>query len=206
MKALTALSLAACGIAYAEPSSSANYDIVVSTIDAGNGPSSSTDYAITQSSIGGIIGVSSSIDYSLGSGGVEAASALIPIGIDLKSYPSWAGQFFTLGDANTAEGDDFDGDGVTNEEEFLALTDPTDRNSKLELELISLDQLTNITTLNFAPFLDDSTLRVYTLLSQDETLDGTFSPTGLSPTSSAEFTDLRPITTQRFYRLRITIP
>jgi len=42
---------------------------------------------------------------------------------DFNDYASWAGQFFAEGDPNGAPGVDPDGDGFSNEEEFLALTD-----------------------------------------------------------------------------------
>ena len=84
MKAVSILFLASTAIAFAEPSSSANYDIVVSTIDAGNGSSNSTNYSITQSSLGGIVGAASSPTYTLGNGIVEALGPLTnPMEVDL---------------------------------------------------------------------------------------------------------------------------
>ena len=210
MKAVSILFLASTAIAFAEPSSSANYDIVVSTIDAGNGSSNSANYSITQSSLGGIVGAASSPTYTLGNGIVEALGPLTnPMEVDLTSYSSWRTLHPTFIGPETDPEDDFDNDGVTNQDEFLALTNPTDANSKLELTLLSLDSFTNTTVLQSSPFLNDPAIRIYTLLSQDEEITPSgFQPTGITPNTDASgtFTDNRVIVSKRFYRLRITIP
>ena len=208
MKAFLILLSAFPVVGSAQPSSSTDYDIVVSATDAGNGASASPSYAITQSSLGGFIGVSCSSNYAVGSGVVATDSILpLPLGIDLTSYPSWASQFPTFTGPNTDPEDDFDGDQITNQDEFLALTDPTDASSKLEFSLVTLDSVANTAIFRVSPHLNKPALRVYTLLSQDETITANgYTPTGLTANAEGEFTDLRVIIAKRFYRIRITIP
>ena len=128
----------------------------------------------------------------MGSGGVAALNGLAETSseIDLTDYDSWVTQFPTL---TGARSDDFDGDAISNEDEFYALTDPTDPSSRLELFLVNLDTLTQTTILRVEPFLNDSALRIYTLMSQDEDVEVSgFSPTGITPTTCLLYTSPSP--------------
>ncbi|MEM0967158.1 MAG: hypothetical protein AAGJ81_13520 [Verrucomicrobiota bacterium] len=189
--------------------SSTNYSIPISSIDGGNGTSSSSNYTIVTSSIGGIFGRGSSTSYSVRSGYVEQFSSLADFmqGIDLRDYDSWSTQF--PGTDLTDRQGDADGDRVSNEDEFIALTDPTDPKSFPFLEILSVDLINNTVELRFSPYETDATLRTYLLLSQ-EGLTGSFLPVpGVVPVASGDdgtFTDSRTAPERLFYRLRISIP
>ncbi len=137
--------------------SSFSYEIDPLVIDGGGGVAQSSNYEITTSSIGGIIGEASSLNYRISSGYVSQ----IPMGtvIDLNDYDSWKTQFFPPTATNMSRSDDADGDGVNNEEEFLALTDPTDSTSFFKVEILADATTWDIA---FAPMADE-TRRIYTL-------------------------------------------
>ncbi|MDP0492190.1 MAG: hypothetical protein Q7Q71_14165 [Verrucomicrobiota bacterium JB023] len=199
-----------CSVAFGQ-SSSASYQIDAQVLDAGGGASSSASYSFTASSIGGIVGRGSSETYELGSGPVEQFINLLNrfTGIDLRDYSSWIGQFASL--VMTGRGDDPDGDGRTNEEEFLALTDPTDEDSRLEFRLDSVDQVSDEVTLLFAPYVADDSLRRYRLLSHDDLRAPLLPLPGLSPfvgplSGEGIFVDDQTMSAKRFYQLEISIP
>ena len=134
--------------AYSHESSSANYRIVPQGIDAGGGAAESANYQITASSIGGFIGAGHSAYYSSAAGYVAQLADRPPA--DLCNYDSWAALFFTLGQVGSEPTDDFDGDGQTNEQEFLTLTDPTNPTQRFELDIVSDGRGFDLV---FAPFV-----------------------------------------------------
>lgn len=192
-------------------SSSANYAIKPQVIDAGGGTSSSASYAITKSSVGGIFGCASSANFTTGSGYVKQVETLENLSqeIDLRDYDSWITQFPQIPIADRDRSDDADGDGVSNEEEFLALTDPSDPTSSLKVTLDEVSFSPDRVEVSFFPYEQDATLRVYELLIRTD-LSGDFSPTGLMPAPSGVakglFTDLRNLPLRLFYRVKISIP
>ena len=180
------------------------YAIDSQVLDGGGGAISSASYQVTASSVGGFIGTQSSANYEGEPGFVP--TLLSPL-LDLCDFESWIGQFFSSDDPDAARGIDHDGDGATNEDEFFALTDPTDSSSRFTLR-IEPDGAGRY-DIRFAPFADPA-LRSYVLLENDD-LSGPFFRSGLAPEAGADaesgvFEDIFTPDTQSFFRIIIEKP
>ncbi len=99
----------------------------------------------------------------IGSDGASAAHDFVTVTVEAGAppgYSAWAAQYFPDLDAPEAqETADFDGDGMTNKEEYLAGTDPTDGASYLQI-WIDGESLPAAIRVRFAPVFPG---RIYTL-------------------------------------------
>jgi hypothetical protein len=184
--------------------SGGSYTVDSQVLDGGGGTASAANYQVAASSVGGFIGTQSSANYDSEPGFVP--TLLSPL-LDLCDFESWIGQFFSPNDPDGARDVDHDGDGVDNEDEFLALTDPTDSSSRFTLR-IEPDG-TGRHDIHFAP-LADPALRSYVLVENDD-LFGPFFRLGVTPEIGADaesgvFEGLFSPATQRFFRIVIEKP
>lgn len=185
-------------------SSSANYSISAVSIDGGNGAASSNSYSVTASSIGGIYGNASSSNYELSTGPVGQMKIAT---IFLCNFASWSSLYFNPGEPLSGPLDDFDLDGLTNEEEFYALTDPKDASSRFSVTIVRPHA--SGSQIVYGPKANPA-LRTYRLLSNTN-LSGPFVPVPFAAFDGGSlgggvlnhWTGSDPV---RFYRVEIRKP
>jgi len=187
---------------FAQESTAGNFKILAAPVGVSGQSATAGNFTLQPASIGDAFsGLSTAGNFTL------RAGAAGPFYSDrFNDYPLWA--LAELGSRGASRTADPDGDGQSNEFEFLSLTDPESASSRLELG-ISLLSATNI-RLTLTPYFPAE--RKYTLLA-DTDLSGTAgvfdtdlgSATGNPPRSQQDFPITPATTPRRFFKAQLEI-